>query len=68
MRPIRTILIDNYDSYTYNLYQQIAVINGGWPSYIVDALFLALRLCYHLILQCGEYSRYAGLTIALVLQ
>lgn len=28
-RPIRTLLIDNYDSYTYNLFQLIAEVNGG---------------------------------------
>jgi hypothetical protein len=27
--PIRTLLIDNYDSYTYNLFQLIAEVNGG---------------------------------------
>jgi para-aminobenzoate synthetase len=30
-RPVRTLLLDNYDSYTYNLYQQLAVINGQPP-------------------------------------
>jgi hypothetical protein len=29
MRPVKTILIDNYDSYTYNLFQLLAVVNGG---------------------------------------
>lgn len=25
---IRTLLIDNYDSYTYNIYQELSVVNG----------------------------------------
>ena len=31
---VRTLLIDNYDSYTYNLHQLIAEVNGGesWES------------------------------------
>jgi para-aminobenzoate synthetase len=29
--PVRTLLIDNYDSYTYNLFQQLARINGCDP-------------------------------------
>ncbi|GLT70120.1 hypothetical protein SLA2020_422180 [Shorea laevis] len=28
---VRTLLIDNYDSYTYNIYQELSVINGAPP-------------------------------------
>ncbi|KAK9913250.1 hypothetical protein M0R45_037073 [Rubus argutus] len=28
---VRTLLIDNYDSYTYNIYQELSVINGMPP-------------------------------------
>ena len=28
---MRALLIDNYDSYTYNLYQLIAEVNGEEP-------------------------------------
>lgn len=27
--PVRTLLIDNYDSYTYNIFQELSVVNGG---------------------------------------
>ena len=30
--PLRTLLIDNYDSYTYNLFQLIAEVHGGMSS------------------------------------
>ena len=29
MVTVRTLLVDNYDSYTYNLYQLISSVNGG---------------------------------------
>lgn len=28
---IRTLLIDNYDSYTYNIYQELSIVNGVPP-------------------------------------
>lgn len=28
-RLVRTLLVDNYDSYTYNIYQDLSVTNGG---------------------------------------
>ncbi|XP_020578441.1 probable aminodeoxychorismate synthase, chloroplastic isoform X2 [Phalaenopsis equestris] len=31
---VRTLLIDNYDSYTYNIYQELAVVNGVPPVVI----------------------------------
>ncbi|GAB0493899.1 hypothetical protein MMPV_005186 [Pyropia vietnamensis] len=32
--PIRTLLIDNYDSYTYNLYQLLTAVNGTPPTVV----------------------------------
>ena len=29
---VRTLLIDNYDSYTYNVYQELSIVNGGMAS------------------------------------
>jgi para-aminobenzoate synthetase len=33
---MRTLLVDNYDSYTYNLFQLIAAVNGVEPAVLVN--------------------------------
>jgi hypothetical protein len=48
---VRTLLIDNYDSYTYNIYQELSVVNGGmyflfWFSLYFRLLFLSLSVCF----------------------
>jgi anthranilate/para-aminobenzoate synthase component II len=33
---MKTLLLDNYDSYTYNLFQLIAEVNGGAAPALCD--------------------------------
>lgn len=33
-KQVRTLLIDNYDSYTYNIFQLLAVVNGVAPTVV----------------------------------
>ncbi len=35
-RTIKTLLIDNYDSYTFNLFQYLAEVNGEEPDVIYN--------------------------------
>ena len=37
--PVRTLLIDNYDSYTYNLWQLLAEVNGVEPQVVLNDAF-----------------------------
>lgn len=38
-QPVKTLLIDNYDSFTYNLYQLISVVNGTPPAVVYNDAF-----------------------------
>ena len=37
--PVKTLLICNYDSYTYNLYQLLAMVNGEEPTVVRNDVF-----------------------------
>lgn len=39
LQPVRTLLIDNYDSYTYNLWQLLAEVNGIEPLVVYNDAF-----------------------------
>lgn len=45
---VRTLLIDNYDSYTYNIYQDLSIINGVPPVVIQNDDWTWDELCYYL--------------------
>ncbi|KAL5224882.1 hypothetical protein ABZP36_011521 [Zizania latifolia] len=34
--PVRTLLIDNYDSYTYNIFQELSIVNGVPPVVVLN--------------------------------
>ncbi|XP_039173256.1 aminodeoxychorismate synthase, chloroplastic isoform X2 [Eucalyptus grandis] len=45
---VRTLLIDNYDSYTYNIYQELSVINGVPPVVIRNDSWTWKDIYHHL--------------------
>ncbi|XP_020210486.1 aminodeoxychorismate synthase, chloroplastic isoform X2 [Cajanus cajan] len=45
---VRTLLIDNYDSYTYNIYQELSVINGVPPVVIQNDDWTWEEICHYL--------------------
>ncbi|KAA8534354.1 hypothetical protein F0562_031895 [Nyssa sinensis] len=45
---VRTLLIDNYDSYTYNIYQELSVINGLPPVVVQNDAWTWKDICHYL--------------------
>ncbi|KAK9075257.1 hypothetical protein SSX86_003578 [Deinandra increscens subsp. villosa] len=45
---IRTLLIDNYDSYTYNIYQELSVVNGLPPVVVHNDEWSWEEACYYI--------------------
>ncbi|KAK8662303.1 hypothetical protein V6N13_091886 [Hibiscus sabdariffa] len=49
---VRTLLIDNYDSYTYNIYQELSVINGLPPVVVRNDELTWDSICSFLYDEC----------------
>ncbi|KAF3966479.1 hypothetical protein CMV_009430 [Castanea mollissima] len=45
---VRTLLIDNYDSYTYNIYQELSVVNGLPPVVVRNDEWTWKDVCHYL--------------------
>lgn len=45
---VRTLLIDNYDSYTYNIYQELSVVNGVPPVVVRNDEWTWEDICHFL--------------------
>uniref|UniRef100_A0A5B7BJG5 aminodeoxychorismate synthase n=1 Tax=Davidia involucrata TaxID=16924 RepID=A0A5B7BJG5_DAVIN len=45
---VRTLLIDNYDSYTYNIYQELSIINGVPPVVVHNDAWTWKDVCHNL--------------------
>ena len=49
----RTLLVDNYDSYTYNLYHQISAVTSVPPVVVTNdrATVSSVRVAFHTFLE-----------------
>ncbi|KAG2723523.1 hypothetical protein I3760_02G173700 [Carya illinoinensis] len=45
---VRTLLIDNYDSYTYNIYQELSIVNGVPPVVVQNDEWTWKDICHYL--------------------
>ncbi|XWS56446.1 hypothetical protein CRYUN_Cryun09bG0086000 [Craigia yunnanensis] len=52
---VRTLLIDNYDSYTYNIYQELSVING-LPPVVVRNDEWTWKDIFHFLYEEGAFD------------
>uniref|UniRef100_A0A165WAH7 aminodeoxychorismate synthase n=1 Tax=Daucus carota subsp. sativus TaxID=79200 RepID=A0A165WAH7_DAUCS len=48
LKYVRTLLIDNYDSYTYNVYQELSIINGVPPVVVRNDEWSWDEICHYL--------------------
>ncbi|KAF4348241.1 hypothetical protein G4B88_024475, partial [Cannabis sativa] len=48
LKFVRTLLIDNYDSYTYNIYQELSVVNGVPPVVVRNDEWTVKNLYHYL--------------------
>ncbi|XP_074265006.1 aminodeoxychorismate synthase, chloroplastic [Silene latifolia] len=51
LKYVRTLLIDNYDSYTYNIYQELSVINNVPPVVVRNDEWTWEEACYYIYQQ-----------------
>ncbi|PON45005.1 Para-aminobenzoate synthase, component I [Trema orientale] len=55
LKFVRTLLIDNYDSYTYNIFQELSVINGV-PPVVVKNDKWTLKDVYHYLYEENAFD------------
>lgn len=48
LKYVKTLLIDNYDSYTYNVFQELSIINGVPPLVVRNDEWTWEEICHYL--------------------